>query len=62
MIIPIGVNAAKGLEINFTAEILNLPPDLKVYLEDKENNTYTRLGGTNSMVSQFAPAFSLKTC
>lgn len=48
MIIPIGVNAAKGLEINFTAEILNLPPDLKVYLEDKENNTYTRLDGDNN--------------
>ena len=48
MIIPIGVNATKDLEINFTAEILNLPPGLKVYLEDKENNTYTTLGGDNN--------------
>ncbi|KGL63374.1 LamG-like jellyroll fold domain-containing protein [Polaribacter sp. Hel1_85] len=48
MIIPIGVNAATGLEIAFSTEALNLPNDIKVFLEDRETNTFTRLDETNS--------------
>ena len=43
MVIPIGIIAAAGKEITFTAEALNLPNDLKVYLEDRLTNTVTRL-------------------
>jgi endonuclease I/chitodextrinase len=43
MIIPIGVNASAGAEITITADITNLPTDLKVYLEDRTNNTFTLL-------------------
>jgi hypothetical protein len=43
MIVPIGVKAAAGKEITFSLDALNLPIDMKVFLEDKETNTFTRL-------------------
>ena len=48
MVIPIGVKAAAGKEITFSVEALNLPTDLKVFLEDKEANIFTRLDEANS--------------
>ena len=48
MIIPIGINAANGNEITFTAEALNLPTGIKVFLEDRDSNTFTRLDEDNS--------------
>jgi hypothetical protein len=48
MIIPIGLNAAAGKEITFTTEALNLPTGLKVFLEDKLTNSFTRLDEANS--------------
>ncbi|AUC86439.1 hypothetical protein CW731_14635 [Polaribacter sp. ALD11] len=48
MIVPIGVNATIGKEITFSAEALNLPTELKVFLEDRLTNTFTRLDETNS--------------
>ena len=48
MVIPIGVNAKSGKEITFTAATMNLPSDIKVYLEDRETNTFTRLDEANS--------------
>ena len=48
MIIPIGVSAAIGKEITFTANDLNLPADIKIFLEDRETNTFTRLDVANS--------------
>ncbi|MCI2228206.1 T9SS type A sorting domain-containing protein [Polaribacter sp. MSW13] len=48
MIIPVGVKAAAGKEITFTAEAFNLPSDIKVFLEDRATNTFTRLDETDS--------------
>ena len=48
MVIPLGVKAAAGKEINFSAEALNLPADVKVFLEDKQTNTFVRLDEVNS--------------
>jgi len=48
MIVPLGIKAAAGKEITFTAEALNLPNDLKVFLEDRLTNTITRLDEANS--------------
>ncbi|MCL7764949.1 T9SS type A sorting domain-containing protein [Polaribacter sp. Z014] len=48
MIVPVGVNAASGKEITFSAEALNLPSDMKVFLEDRLTNTFTRLDELNS--------------
>ena len=44
MIIPVGVKAAAGKQITFTAEALNLPEGVNVYLEDRVANTFTNLG------------------
>jgi hypothetical protein len=46
--VPVGITAAAGKEITFSTEALNLPTDLKVFLEDRENNTMTRLDEVNS--------------
>ncbi len=43
MIVPIGVNATAGTEITFTANIANIPTEVNVYLEDRTNNTFTKL-------------------
>jgi hypothetical protein len=48
MVIPVGVKADAGKEITFTAEAMNLPADVKVFLEDRLLNTVTRLDETNA--------------
>ncbi|TXD46645.1 T9SS type A sorting domain-containing protein [Polaribacter sp. IC073] len=48
-IIPVGVNAEKGKEIMFSAEVSNLPKNLKVFLEDREANTFNRLDEAKSV-------------
>jgi hypothetical protein len=48
MIIPLGVKAAAGKEITFTAEALNLPEGIKVFLEDRQENVITRLDEENA--------------
>jgi len=48
MVIPVGINAAAGKEITFSAEALNLPSDIKVFLEDRNTNTFARLDEANS--------------
>ncbi|WP_157663367.1 T9SS type A sorting domain-containing protein [Polaribacter sp. SA4-12] len=48
MVIPLGVNAENGKEITFSTEVLNLPRELKVFLEDRFTNTFIRLDESNS--------------
>jgi hypothetical protein len=48
MIVPLGIKATAGKEITFTAEAMNLPTDVKVYLEDRTTNTVTRLDEANT--------------
>lgn len=43
MIVPIGIKAATNMEITISENIQNLPTGLKVFLEDRDNNTYTLL-------------------
>lgn len=47
-VIPVGLKATAGKQITFTAESLNLPSNLKVYLEDREQNIFTRLDEANT--------------
>ena len=47
-IIPLGLNADAGKEITFTADALNVPSGLKVFLEDRQTNIFTRLDEANS--------------
>lgn len=48
MIVPVGVNAVSGKELTFSVNAMNLPDAIKVYLEDKSNNSFTRLDETNA--------------
>ncbi|WP_172824405.1 T9SS type A sorting domain-containing protein [Polaribacter sp. KT25b] len=48
LVIPVGVKAALNTEITFSAEALNLPTGIKVFLEDRNANTFTRLDEANS--------------
>ncbi len=47
-IVPVGITADAGEEITFTAEVMNLPAGLKVFLEDRQTNTFTRLDEANT--------------
>lgn len=47
MVVPVGINAIAGKEITIDANITNLPSGLKVYLEDRENNTFVDLSEGN---------------
>ena len=53
MVIPVGVSVAAGSEITFTADALNVPAKYKVYLEDRANNTVTRLDEVNAEYKVF---------
>lgn len=48
MVIPVGLKVEANKEITFSAEALNLPTDINVYLEDRLTNTFTRLDEANS--------------
>ncbi|MDG1037696.1 MAG: T9SS type A sorting domain-containing protein [Polaribacter sp.] len=48
MIIPLGLITSAIEEITFTADVMNLPPDIKVFLEDRLQNTFTRLDQENT--------------
>ena len=48
MVVPVGVKAAVGKEITFTAEALNLEDGLKVILEDRQLGVFTQLDVENA--------------
>jgi hypothetical protein len=48
MIIPLGVNTIGVSSLEISATSLNLPAGINVYLEDKEDNTFTLLDDTSS--------------
>ncbi|AUC19706.1 T9SS type A sorting domain-containing protein, partial [Polaribacter reichenbachii] len=48
MIVPIGINASTGKELSFTADVVNLPNDIKVYLEDRVKNTFTLINNRSN--------------
>lgn len=43
MVIPVGVSLKEDKKITFSVTSLNLPSDIKVYLEDTHNNTFTQI-------------------
>ena len=48
MIIPVGVIAESGSSLEFSASSENLPEGIKIYLEDREENTFIRLDALNA--------------
>ena len=43
LVVPVGVNAVEGTEFTISATRLNFPFGVNVYLEDRDNSTYTLL-------------------
>jgi hypothetical protein len=48
MVVPVGIKAAAGKEIIFSAEAMNLSDGINVYLEDRATNTVTLLSEANA--------------
>jgi hypothetical protein len=48
MIVSVGLKASIGSEVTFSLEALNLPADIKVFLEDKQTNELVRLDQENT--------------
>lgn len=48
MVVPFGVHAAAGKEITFSLEASSFSSDLKLFLEDRITNTFTRLDEVSS--------------
>lgn len=44
MIVPLGITAGAGKEITIDAQLNNIPAGINVYLEDRDNSTFTQLG------------------
>jgi hypothetical protein len=51
MIIPLGVKATNGTEITISAVTANLPAGINVYLEDKDDNSFTLLDGSSDFTT-----------
>ncbi len=51
MIVPVGIKAAAGKEITISATSLNLPENIKVYLEDRAMNVVTDLNSADYKVT-----------
>ena len=43
MIVPVGINAVSGSDITIDASANNFPAGINIYLEDKQDNTFTLL-------------------
>jgi hypothetical protein len=48
MIIPVGINATSGMDITISANAINLPAGINVYLEDKNDGSFTLLDSSSS--------------
>lgn len=58
LVVPIGLNAVAGSQVVFTANVSNLPPGKKVYLEDKLTGQFIRLDEAGSSYSVLLSAAS----
>lgn len=54
MVIPIGINAVSGTAITIDASITDLPEGINVYIEDKENNSFSLLDGDANFTTTLA--------
>jgi len=50
MVIPVGIKATSGSEITISATSSYLPASIKVYLEDRKNNSFTLLDDNSNFV------------
>ena len=47
MVVPVGINADAGSSLTFTADLMHLPAEIKLYLEDRNKNIITQLNDIN---------------
>jgi hypothetical protein len=50
-VVPVGINAFEGTEFTISATTLNRPDGYNVYLEDRDNNTFTLLNETSDFTT-----------
>ena len=48
LVVPIGINASSGSTITFTADAMNLPAGIQVFIEDRAMGSFTQLDLTNA--------------
>mgnify|MGYP001198042089 CR=1 FL=1 len=53
MVIPVGINAISGTDITIDASITNFPEGMNVFLEDKEDNSFTLLDTDSNFTTTF---------
>ncbi len=51
MIIPVGITAAAGEQISISANAINLPEGVNIYLEDKSDDSFTLLDSTSAFTT-----------
>ena len=51
MVIPIGVNAASGSDITVDVSTIDFPEGINIYLEDKEDNSFTLLDSDSDFLT-----------
>lgn len=51
MIIPVGINATSGMDITISAGVFNLLAGIKVYLEDKNDGSFTLLNSSSDFTT-----------
>lgn len=51
MIIPVGINATSGTNITISAGVFNLPAGINVYLEDKNDGSFTLLDSSSDFTT-----------
>ena len=54
MVIPIGINAESGTEIKISATTKNFPSGINIYIEDKEDNSFTLLESSSSLTKNLS--------
>jgi hypothetical protein len=57
LVVPVGVTATSGTEITIAANAVNLPEGIDLYLEDRDNDTFTLLDANSDFT--FTPANAL---
>ncbi|MCK5009216.1 MAG: T9SS type A sorting domain-containing protein, partial [Deltaproteobacteria bacterium] len=51
MIIPLGIELETDKELTITAQSMNIPEDLNIYLEDRENDSFIRLNNSEEALT-----------
>jgi hypothetical protein len=54
LIIPVGIKATSGTEITISVPTANLPSGIEVYLEDKDDNSFTLLNNSSNFTTTLA--------